>query len=119
MTARQEKIQELLREEISDILRRELKDPRLGFITVTGAEITADLRHAKVFVSVMGSDAERAGNMAILKKAEHFVRQAFARRVKMKVLPEIEFRPDTSIDQGVRIFELLEQIKRDEEKEAP
>ncbi len=115
MTTRQEKIQELLREEISDILRRELKDPRLGFVTITGAEVTADLRHARVFVSVMGTDEERTRNMAVLKKAEHFVRQAFGRRARMKVIPEIDFRLDTSVDEGVRIFELLEQIKHDEE----
>jgi len=115
MTTRQERIQELLREEISDILRREIKDPRLGFLTITGAEVTADLRHAKVFVSIMGSDEERAQNMAVLKKAEHFVRQEFGRRARMKVIPEIDFRLDTSVDQGVRIFQLLEQIRHDEE----
>lgn len=115
MTTRQEKIQELLREEISDILHREFKDPRLGFVTVTGAEVTADLRHAKVFVSILGSDEERAKNMAVLKKAEHYVRQVFGRRARMKVIPEIEFKLDTSADQGVRIFELLEQIKHEEE----
>lgn len=115
MTTRQEKINELLREEISDILRRDMKDPRLGFVTVTGAEVTADLRHAKVFVSILGTDEERARNMAVLKSAEHYVRQAFGRRARMKTLPEIEFRLDTSVDQGVRIFELLEQIKHEEE----
>jgi ribosome-binding factor A len=118
MTTRQAKLQELLREEMSDILRREFKDPRLGFITVTGAEITPDLRYAKVFVSIMGSDEEKARNMAVLKKGEHFARQALGRRVKMKVLPEIDFRLDTSVDQGVRLFELLEQVKR-EEKDKP
>jgi len=115
MSTRQEKVQELLREEISDILRKEFKDPRLGFITITGAEITSDLKHAKVFVSVLGTDEERAANMKILKNAEHFVRQAFGKRIKMKVLPEIDFRLDTSADQGIKIFELLEQIKHDEE----
>ncbi|MCX8053525.1 MAG: 30S ribosome-binding factor RbfA [Armatimonadetes bacterium] len=115
MTTRQERLQELLREEMSDILRREFKDPRLGFITVTGAEITADLRHAKVFVSIMGPDEEKAQNMMVLKKAEHFARQALGRRVKMKILPEIEFRLDTSVDHSVRVLELLEQIRRDEE----
>jgi ribosome-binding factor A len=116
MTTRQEKIQELLREEISDILRREIKDPRLGFVTVTGAEVSPDLRHAKVFVSIMGSEEERAQNMAILKNAEHFIRQAFGKRARMKIIPEIEFRLDTSVDHGVRILELLEQIRHEEEE---
>ena len=118
MTTRQEKLQELLREEMSDILRREFKDPRLGFITIIGAEITPDLRYAKVFVSIMGSDEEKAQNMAVLKNAERFARQALGRRVKIKVLPEIEFRLDTSVDQGVRMLELLEQIKHDEQRSS-
>ena len=117
MTTRQEKIQELLKEEISEILRREFKDPRLGFITVIDTEVTPDLRHAKVWVSVMGSDEERAENMKVLKHAQHFARQAFGRRVKMKTLPEIEFVLDTSVDKGMRIFELLQRIKKDEHKE--
>ena len=87
MTTRQEKVQELLKKEISDILRREFKDPRLGFITVIDTEVTPDLRHAKVWVSVMGSDEERVANMKVLKNAEHFVRLAFGKRVKMKTLP--------------------------------
>ncbi|MCE5199929.1 MAG: 30S ribosome-binding factor RbfA [Armatimonadota bacterium] len=115
MTTRQEKIQELLREEISDILRREFKDPRLGFITITGAEVTSDLRHAKVFVSVLGTEQQREENIAILKKGEHFVRAALGRRIHMKTLPEIDFRLDTSADKGIRIQELLEQIKHDED----
>jgi len=117
MGTRQRKIEEVLKVEVSDILRREFKDPRLGFLTITDAEISPDLRHAKVFVSVMGTDEERVANMAILKKAQHFVRQEFGKRVKMKVLPDIEFKLDTSVDQGVRIFELLEKIKHEEEDE--
>lgn len=115
MTTRQEKIRELLKEEISDIIRREMKDPRLGFITVTDAEVTPDLRHAKVFVSVMGSDEERNRNMNILKNSERFFRQAFGKRVKMKVTPEIHFVLDTSVDRSIRILELLEQVKNDEQ----
>ena len=114
MTQRQQKLRGLLKEQVSEILHRELKDPRLGFVTVTDAEITADLRHAKVFVSVMGTDEEREKSMAVLKNSQRFVRQAFAKRVSMKTLPEIEFWLDTSVDQGIRMLELLEQIKRDE-----
>jgi ribosome-binding factor A len=114
MTTRQEKVNELLREEVSYILRREFKDPRLGFVTVTGAEISADMRHAKIFVSIMGSEEEKQRNMAVLKGAESFTRQALAKRLKMRVLPQIEFRLDSSVEHGVRIFELLEQVKREE-----
>lgn len=119
MTTRQERIRELLKEEISDIIRREFKDPRLGFITITDAEITADLKHAKVYVSVLGSDEEKSQNMAILKRAQHFVRQAFGRRVKMKTMPDIEFKLDTSVEKSIKLLELLEQIKHDEESRPP
>lgn len=116
MSTRQEKVQELLREEIADILRREFKDPRLGFITVIDTEVTPDMRHAKVYVSIMGSEKERKDNMAILKNAQWFVRQAFMKRVRMKTVPEIEFVLDTSVDKGIRLLELFEQIKSDEPK---
>jgi len=105
-----------LREEISDILRREFKDPRLGFVTVIDAELTPDLQYAKVYVSVLGTEAEQDENIKVLKHAEHFIRKAFGKRVRMKTLPQIEFVLDKSGERGVRILELLEEIKRDEEE---
>ena len=118
MTTRQEKVQELLKEEVADILRKEFKDPRLGFITIVDTEVTSDMRHAKVFVSVMGSEKDRKVNMGILKKAQHFVSWALKKRVSMKVTPEIEFVLDTSIDQSIRLLELFEQIRHDENRES-
>jgi len=118
MTTRQEKLVGLLKEEVSDILRREIKDPRLGFFTVIDAEISADLRHAKVFVSIMGSEEERKQSMEVLKHAQHFVRQEFGKRVRMKVIPDIQFVKDETVDMGMHIFELLEEIKRDEQKRS-
>jgi len=118
MTTRQEKLVQLLKEEVSDILRREIKDPRLGFFTVIDAEITSDLRHAKIFVSIMGSEEERKQSMEVLKHAQHFVRQEFGKRVRMKVLPDIQFFRDETVDKGVRMLELLEEIKKDEEKRS-
>ena len=118
MTTRQNKMRELLKEEVSEILRREIKDPRLGFFTVIDAEITVDLRHAKVFVSIMGTEEERKQGMEVLKHAQHFVRQEFGKRVRMKTLPDIQFVKDESVDKGVHMLELLEEIKRDEEKRS-
>ncbi len=114
MSTRTEKLRQLLKEEVSDILRREIKDPRLGFFTVIDAEITSDLQHAKVFVSILGTEEERKQSMEVLKHAQHFVRQEFGKRVRMKTLPDIQFRLDDTVDRGVRILELLEEIKRDE-----
>lgn len=117
-TTRQEKLVHLLKEEISDILRREIKDPRLGFFTIIDAEITSDLRHAKIFVSIMGTPEERKQSMDVLTHAQHFVRQEFGKRVRMKVLPDIQFKLDETVDRGVRMLELLEEIKRDEEERS-
>lgn len=116
MTTRQEKMNQLLKEEVSDILRREIRDPRLGFFTIIDAEITSDLRHAKIFVSIMGDEEVRKQSMEVLKHAQHFVRQEFGKRVRMKTLPDIQFLHDETVDKGVRMLELLEEIKRNEEE---
>ncbi len=109
-TIRQEQIQNRLIAEISEMLRRDLKDPRLGFITITGAEITRDLRHAKVFVSVMGDEKAKTDSLAALKSAVGLIRGEFARRAHLRVAPEILFQHDVGIARGARIFELLNQV---------
>jgi ribosome-binding factor A len=115
MSTRQNKVRELLKIEISDIILKELKDPRRGFITITDVNVTADMAHASVFVSIMGTEKERAGNLAMLSRARYFMRQSLKKRLSMKVIPELEFRLDTSVDHAIRILELMEQIKHDEE----
>lgn len=117
MTTRQERVKELLKEEISDIIRRELKDPRVGFVTITGVDVTPDLAHAKIFVSVLGSEEQRNSTLKALRSAKGFVRREFAKRATMKSIPEIDFRFDESIEHGARIFELLESIKQEESGE--
>src|SRR5438132_8550380 len=116
-STRQERIQQLLIEEISDILRREVNDPRIGFITVTGADVTPDLRHGRVYVTILGSEAEQAEALKGLRSAARFIRREFGKRVDLRVTPEIEFRIDTGIAHGARIFDLLEQVKREEPAE--
>ena len=119
MTQRQEKLANLLKQDISEILYREFKDPRLGFVTVISVEVSPDFSYARVFVSIMGNDEEKGRSLAILKRAEHFIRGALSKRLKMRVLPEIDFRLDTSVDQGIRILELLEEIKRNDQSGKP
>ena len=116
MTTRQERINEMLKIEISEIILRELRDPRLGFITITGAEVTKDLRHAKVFISVMGDENQQKETLMVLKKASGFIRSEFGKRATMKMIPEISFRMDSGVQHGMRIFELLQQVKSDEQK---
>ncbi len=113
MTMRQEKIQEQLVHEVSRMIQRELKDARLGFITLTGAEISRDLRHAKVFVSVMGDDEAKKQTMKALKSAAGLLRGEFARRAHLRVAPELEFVIDDGIARGQRIFELLHSVEAD------
>jgi len=110
-TIRQEQIQNRLIEEISGMLRRDLKDPRLGFITVTSAEISRDLRNARVYVSVFGDEDQRKNSMIALQRATGKIRGEFARRAHLRVAPEIIFRFDEGIAKGARIFELLNEIK--------
>jgi ribosome-binding factor A len=117
-STRQRRVQELLVHEISDIVRREVKDPRVGFVTITDAEVTPDLRHARVFFSVLGETAEREETTRALNRAAGFVRSEFARRAQMRFVPEIQFEFDTSIERGARISQLLEQVRQDEERSA-
>lgn len=118
-TQRQERVGQLLREEISRIIERQLKDPRIGgMITVTEVEVTPDLRHARVFISVLGSDDEARASFETLERAAGFIRSELAKQhLRLRYLPELEFRRDESLARGARIFELLEQVKRESRPE--
>src|SRR5436190_20451637 len=111
---RKERLEQLLRREISDIIRREVNDPRIGFVTVTDAEVTKDLSYAKVFVSVLGTEEQQEAALKGLNSATRFIRGEFGQRIKLRQVPEISFRFDKAIQQGARIHELLEQVKRQE-----
>ena len=110
-TIRQEQVQNLLVQEVSGMLLRDLKDPRLGFITITGAEVSRDMRHAKVFVSILGSEDEKKESMKALRSASGLIRGEFGRRAHLRVAPEIQFHYDEGIARGSRIFELLHSIE--------
>lgn len=114
MSTRQERVQELLKVEISDIIRRDLKDPRLGFITITGAEVSKDMRHAKIFISVMGDENQKAESLGVLQRASGHIRSEFGHRASMKMIPEISFRMDSAVEHGMHIFELLQKVKTDD-----
>lgn len=110
---RVDRLREQMKAEISDILRREMKDPRLGFVSVTDVEVSQDLRHAKVYVSILGDETAKKDTIDALQGAAGFVRTEMARRIHLRHTPEIIFRLDESIERGARIFELLEQVKGD------
>jgi ribosome-binding factor A len=112
--ARRERVEELIVREVSDILRREVSDPRIGFVTITGAKISPDLRHARVYVSILGSEEKQAEALKGLQSAARFIRGELGKRIEMRDTPQLVFQIDTAIAHGARIFELLEQVKREE-----
>ena len=116
---RQEKLGELFAAELSDLLRTRVKDPRVGFASITHVEVSGDYRHAKIYVSVMGSEEERANTIKALKHATGFLRHELASRVVLRYMPELVFKLDTSIEQGSRILELIRQSERESGRAAP
>ena len=109
---RSDRVAEAIREEIAMFLAEGVKDPRVtGLVTVTGVEMTRDLRHAKVFVSVMGTDTDRSATLEGLASVAGFLRSRLARSLSLRVAPEVHFVPDESIARAARIETLLSQIK--------
>jgi ribosome-binding factor A len=109
---RADRVAAAIREEVARFLAEDVKDPRITrLVTVTGAEVTRDLRHAKVFVSVMGTDAERAATFEGLASVAVHLRAKVGRALRLRLAPEITFRPDESIARAARIEDLLAQIK--------
>ena len=107
---RSQRVGDLLRQEIADIIMRKVKDPRIGFVTVTGVDLTDDLKMAKVYISCLREE-EKEATLEILNAAKSFIRSEVGKRVRMKVLPSVEFRFDESLGYGDRIDKLLREIK--------
>src|SRR5688500_14031755 len=111
---RPDRVAEAIREEVAGFLADGVKDPRVrGLVTVTGVDITRDLRHAKIFVSIMGSDAERDETLEGLSAVAAHLRGRVGRALRLRVAPEIAFRSDPSIAHAARIETLLEEVRRE------
>ena len=109
---RADRVAEAIRKEVATFLAEDVKDPRVvGLVTVTGVEVTRDLRQAKVYVSVMGSDTERAATFDGLNSVAAHLRSRVGRALRLRLAPEITFRLDESMARAARIESLLEQIK--------
>ena len=115
---RQEKLGELIAAELSELLRTRVKDPRVGFASITHVEVSGDLRHAKVFVSVMGSPEERDATMQGLKNATGFLRHELATRLVLRYMPEIVFKLDKSIEEGSRILDLIQKVEQEDRQRS-
>jgi ribosome-binding factor A len=111
MTQRTDRIDELLRQEISDLLTREVADPRIGFATVTDVETAPDLSHARVWVSVIGQPEDRAVTVRALERAMPFIRHELGKRLRLRRIPEFSVRLDESIERGSRVMQLINELE--------
>ena len=117
--SRLERITQAIKKEISNIIHDELKDPRLGFVTITGAQLTQDVRYAKIFFSVLGKDEDYKKTKEALDSATGFIRRLIAQRIRLRFVPEIVFKEDRSCEYSIKIQNILEEIKeRDEPRKS-
>jgi ribosome-binding factor A len=115
---RAERLAEEIREEVAKIVGGELKDPRIGFVTVTRVELTADLRTARVHVGILGDAAQREKTLGGLRQAAGFVRRELGRRIRIRHTPEVQFHYDEGLDATERVARLLEET-RERDAEGP
>ncbi|MDK2926592.1 MAG: ribosome-binding factor [Bacillota bacterium] len=111
---REAKLEEAFRQEISALIQREVKDPRIGFVSVTDVDVSGDLRHVTVYVSVLGSAEEKKATLAGLERATGFIRSELGRRIRLRYTPEIVFCLDESIARGVELTNLITRIQKEE-----
>ena len=111
MTARTDRIDQLLRQEIGQILERDVQDPRIGFVTVTDVETAPDLSTARVWVSVIGQPEERQRTMRALERAMPFVRHELGSRIRIRRIPELHLRTDDTAQRGTRVLQLLAELE--------
>ncbi|KON89045.1 ribosome-binding factor A [Sporosarcina globispora] len=121
MSLRANRVGEQMKKELGEIIGRKIKDPRVGFVTVTDVQVTGDLQQATVFISVLGDEEQRENTLRGLAKAKGFIRSEIGQRIRLRKTPEILFEFDESIDYGNRIESLLHQIQdegrsKDEER---
>ena len=115
---RSEKVADLIQKEISEMLLKSLKDPRIGFVTITRVAVSDDCRYAKIYFSVMGSLAEREKSATGLNSAKGYIRKELARRMSLRYTPEIMFQFDPSIEYAIHIGEVIEYLHQEEEKDG-
>ena len=111
MSQRTERVDELLRQEIGSIVARDVADPRIGFATITSVETAADLRHAKVWVSVIGQPAERDATVAALRRAMPFIRHELGTRLRIRRIPDLHVHVDDTAERGTRVLRLLSELE--------
>lgn len=113
MSHRANRVGEQMKKELSDIIGRKIKDPRIGFVTVTDVQVSGDLQQAKVYISVLGDEEQRENTLKGLAKAKGFIRTEVGQRIRLRKTPEIIFEWDESINYGNRINSILHQLQED------
>ena len=110
MSTRTNRVADLIRDEVSRLLLRELRNPRIGFVTITGASVSPDLRNVRLYVSVLGETSARDDSLQALNDAAGFVRRTVFKNLRLRHSPTISFHLDQSLDRGARIEEVLQEI---------
>ncbi|AMM92499.1 30S ribosome-binding factor RbfA [Peribacillus simplex] len=114
MSLRSNRVGEQMKKELSEIIGRKIKDPRIGFVTVTDVEVTGDLQQATVYISVLGDQEQREKTLQGLAKAKGFMRSEIGQRIRLRKTPELFFEFDESVDYGNRIESLISQINSED-----
>ncbi len=104
------RLAESIKAEVSKIIREDIKDPRLGFVTVTDVEVADDLRYAKIFVSIMGKEEDIKSSLDVLVRAAGYIRSELGKSIRLRYVPEISFKYDQSIEHGAHISKLLKEV---------
>jgi ribosome-binding factor A len=112
------RVAEQIKKEVSQLIQNELKDPRVGFITVTDVEVTGDLQEATIYISILGNESQKQDSLEGLKKAEGFIRREVGKRIRLRHTPEISFVFDGSIEYGNKIEKILSQINNESKVES-
>lgn len=110
---RANRVGEQLKKELGQIFQRELKDPRIGFLTVTAVEMTGDLQQAKVYISVLGSEEQKQNSLKAIEQASGFIRSEIGKRIRLRLTPVLEFKIDESIEYGSKIEKMIEDLNKE------
>jgi ribosome-binding factor A len=116
---RRERVADLLRDEVSEIINREMNDPRLGFVSITHVDLSPDLHYARMHVSVFGSDDEQAKALVALNNASGFIRRLLAPRLRMRTIPEVSFRLDRSMAHAENVSRILRELEPELSQPTP
>ena len=114
MSIRNKRLQSIFQKEITDIIQNDVKDPKLGFVTISDLEVSSDLSHAKVYVTFLGKDERNEAGLRVLNKAKGYIRSELAKRVKVYKVPELTFHIDESLKKAQKIDAIIDKIHKED-----